>query len=193
MDIEQFRQPEDKSLPAFWTPLSESDAVLLRKRNIRRRFDLSIVYAVAARCRFGFPQVLVCRPERRGGSPFPTLFWLTCPYLDRKCGEMESLHKIGELEEIFRTREDDVALWHQKYALLRKSISVTGIDIPTGVGGINLQEAPYAVKCLHLQAATWLGWGYHPAEDWLKKELGRLECSAGQCKTNGDKEKDMAV
>ena len=73
MDIEQFRQPEDKSLPAFWTPLSESDAVLLRKRNIRRRFDLSIVYAVAARCRFGFPQVLVCRPERRGGSPFPTL------------------------------------------------------------------------------------------------------------------------
>jgi hypothetical protein len=106
---------------------------------------------------------------------------------------MESLHKIGELEEIFRTREDDVAVWHQKYSLLRKSISATGIDITTGVGGIDHRDAPYAVKCLHLQAATWLGWRYHPAADWLKKELEIHECSAGLCKTNEDKEKEKAV
>ena len=142
MDINASGQSADISLPTFWTPLSENDVILLRKRNRRRRFDISIVYAVAARCSFGFPQVLVCRPERKEGSPFPTLFWLTCPYLDRKCGELESLHKIRELEELFSTRPTEVARWHKEYALLRKSISETGIDIPTGVGGIDSQELP---------------------------------------------------
>ena len=184
MDIEKFRQPEDKSLPAFWTPLSENDVILLRKRNRRRRFDLSLVYAVGARCSFGFPQVLVCRPERKGGSPFPTLFWLTCPYLDRKCGELESLHKIRELEELFSEKATEVARWHEKYALLRKSISEIGIDIPTGVGGIDNDGAPHAVKCLHLQAATWIGWRYHPAADWLQKELETTECTCGLCGNN---------
>jgi hypothetical protein len=181
MDINASGQSADISLPTFWTPLSENDVILLRKRNRRRRFDISIVYAVAARCSFGFPQVLVCRPERKEGSPFPTLFWLTCPYLDRKCGELESLHKIRELEELFSTRPTEVARWHKEYALLRKSISETGIDIPTGVGGIDSQGAPNAVKCLHLQAATWIGWRYHPAADWLQKEFGAAECSNGLC------------
>ncbi len=181
MGIKAFSQPADKGLPAFWTDLNESDIAVLKKNNRRRRFDLSMVYAVAARCSFGYPQVLVCRPERSGGAPFPTLFWLVCPYLDRKCGELESLHKIGELEEIFKSRNEEVSVWHDRYAALRSAISETGRDIPTGVGGIDRNEAPYAVKCLHLQVATWLGWHCHPAAEWLQKEFEITECDNGAC------------
>lgn len=187
MTENSFTKPAADKLPAFWTSLSDVDVGILRKRNSHRRFDLSIVYAVAARCSFGFPQVLVCRPHRRGGTPFPTMLWLTCPFLDRKCGELESLQKIGELEELFRDRQTEVSLWHERYVLLRHSISEEDIDIPVGVGGINWRDVPYAVKCLHLQVATWLGWGYHPAADWLREQLEVTECTCGICgKTEDD-------
>lgn len=178
---DSFKKPAANSLPAFWTSLNDDDITILKERNSRRRFDLSIIYAVAARCSFGYPQVLVCRPHKKGGTPFPTLFWLTCPFLDRKCGELESLKKIGELEELFKSRKKEVYCWHQKYISLRESISEENIEIPTGVGGINWLDAPHAVKCIHLQVATWLGWKYHPAVDWLEKELGTIECSCGIC------------
>ncbi|MDD5421659.1 MAG: DUF501 domain-containing protein [Synergistaceae bacterium] len=180
------KKPAIDDLPAFWSPLSDEDITVLRKRNSRRRFDLSMIHSVAARCSYSFPQVLICRPHRRGGAPFPTMFWLTCPFLDRKCGELESLQKIRELEELFRARQAEVSLWHEKYALLRKSISLKDIDMPTGVGGINWHDAPYAVKCLHLQVATWLGWRYHPAEDWLKEQLEVTECACGICGKRDD-------
>ena len=181
MAIESSMEPADNRLPAFWESLTDDDVSLLKERNKNRRFDLSIVYAVAARCSFGFPQVLVCRPHRRKGSPFPTLFWLTCPFLDRKCGELESLQKISELEEVFKSKKTEVALWHERYIFLRKSISLKDIDISTGVGGINWHDVPYAVKCLHLQTATWLGLRYHPALDWLKEQLEVTECDCGTC------------
>ncbi|MGD9666864.1 MAG: DUF501 domain-containing protein [Synergistaceae bacterium] len=183
---DSFKEPAANHSPAFWTPLNDDDIAVLRKRNSRRRFDLSIIYAVAARCSYGFPQVLVCRPYRRGGTPFPTMFWLTCPFLDRKCGELESLRKIGELEELFRIRHNEVCRWHEKYALLRKSLSLKGSDMRTGVGGINWHDVPYAVKCLHLQVATWLGWRYHPAEDWLNEQLEVTECACGICGKTDD-------
>ena len=185
---DSFKEPAADHPPAFWTPLSGGDIAILRKRNSRRRFDLSIIYAVAARCSYEFPQVLVCRPHRRGGTPFPTMFWLTCPFLDRKCGELESLQKIGELEGLFMTRHTEVSIWHERYALLRKSISAKETDIPTGVGGINWRDVPHAVKCLHLQVATWLGWRYHPAEDWLKEQLEVTECACGICGKTDDEQ-----
>ena len=181
MAIDFSIEPTDNCPPAFWEPLTDDDVSVLRERNKNRRFDLSIVHAVAARCSFGFPQVLVCSPHRLGGSPFPTLFWLTCPFLDRKCGELESLQKISELEEVFKSRKTEVALWHERYVSLRQNISLDDVTIPTGVGGIKWQDVPYAVKCLHLQAATWLGLRYHPASDWLEKELEVTECDCGIC------------
>ena len=50
-----------------------------------------------------------------------------------------------------------------------------------GVGGINWRDAPRAVKCLHLQTATWLGMGGHPAGEWLAEKIGAQDCAAGRC------------
>jgi hypothetical protein len=192
---DHFFEPEDKSPPAFWTRLNSDDIDTLKRQNCNRRFDASLVTAVAKRCSGGFPQVVVCLPVTSNGVPFPTVFWLTCPYLDHRCGELESDQKISDLENVFKERIPEVVKWHKKYSKLRasllneneaaeikkKSLPMWSIISHSGVGGINWTEAPFAAKCLHLQTATWLGWNYHPAADWLVSELGSAECSDNIC------------
>lgn len=181
---------------AFWSEPGESDIRVLAEQNAGRRFDVSVVRAIARRCAHGFPQVIVCHTFA-GEEPFPTTFWLTCPYLDRKCGELESQQQISRLEEVFTARRKDVLAWHQRYAALRESLIVPAkarqiaeknlgllkAVLGKGVGGINYCENPQAAKCLHLQTATWLGMKRHPASDWLAEKLGDLECDNVQCAT----------
>jgi len=41
-------------------------------------------------CPYGFPMVIETEPFLEDGTPFPTLFWLTCPYLKEEISRMES-------------------------------------------------------------------------------------------------------
>lgn len=187
--------PEEEFPPALWTPLTEADITVLRRQNKGRRFDANLVYAVAARCSHGCPQVTVCYPVARGGKPFPTLFWLTCPYLSRVCGVLESSQRVSELEGIFVKITSEVEAWHERYASIRSRVlneqsdrlteaeilSVSKLTDGYGVGGINWRAMPSAAKCLHLQTATMLGLGSHPAEEWLRAKLGTMECDCAAC------------
>ena len=119
-------KPEGISPPAFWNALKEGDASALAAQNKGRAFGEADVLAVARRCRFGFPQVVVSAPLSRGMKPFPTLFWLTCPFLKRRCGELESMQKIAELEKLFASMPDDVARYHADYGALRLSLIPDG-------------------------------------------------------------------
>ena len=188
-------KPEGVSPPAFWDALKKGDAEALALQNKGRAFGESDVLAVARRCRFGFPQAVVSAPLSRGMKPFPTLFWLTCPFLKRRCGELESMQKIAELEKLFASMADDVARYHADYAALRFSLipeeakralagenpAMLAVLAESGVGGINYAGGCCAPKCLHLQTAAWLGMGRHPAAAWLESEIGPLECSSGTC------------
>ena len=189
------REPEGISPPAFWSALKESDAAALAVQNKGRAFGESDVLAVARRCRFGFPQAVVSAPLSRGMKPFPTLFWLTCPFLKRRCGELESMQKIAELEKLFASMPEDIERYHADYAALRLLLIPDGakralenenpamfaVLAESGVGGINYAGGCCAPKCLHLQTAAWLGMGRHPAAAWLESEIGLLECPAGSC------------
>lgn len=180
--------------PSFWSHPSINDGAIIAAQNAGRRFDLSIVLAVARRCGYGFPQVIVCYPLA-AGKPFPTVFWLSCPCLGKKCGALESEQQISRLEELFAARIEKVQRWHRQYSALRKSLfkpeeikelAETCPDFlkavtESGVGGINYRENPGAAKCLHLQAASWLGMGWHPASDWLSEKVGSLQCSNAYC------------
>lgn len=187
---------EDKQFPpTFWTPVSEQDKAILTAQNKGRRFSLSYVVAIARRCSNGFPQVVVCRPFSFEGKPFPTIFWLTCPYLDNKCAKLESNQKVHELEAIFRLKYLEVENWHELYKSIRKklinkkneqlvkNVSCAKLNqiLTKGVGGIDPNVAPFGVKCLHLQVATWLGMGKHPAEQWLSTEVCKVECTDQRC------------
>lgn len=184
--------PEDDFPPVFWTALTYDDSKMLERINNGRRFDVSFIYAVARRCSNGWPQVVVCRPITTNGVPFPTVFWLTCPYLDRKCGALESRQKIHDLETVLYGNRSEVSKWHHDYAKLRNEL-IEKEKIETenmyavmksfeiyGVGGINMVKSPCSAKCIHLQTATWLGWMRHPASEWLEKNIGELDCN-GSC------------
>ena len=51
-----------------------------------------------------------------------------------------------------------------------------------GVGGVR-GDGSVRVKCLHLQAASWLALGHHPGAEWLQGQGlgtscdGRTECA----------------
>lgn len=51
-----------------------------------------------------------------------------------------------------------------------------------GVGGIRVGDS-VNVKCLHLQTASLLGLGRHPAAEWLKSEGLCGECGVGMCQS----------
>ncbi len=57
-------------------PVCEEDRAFVERVLQRRPSPMA---GVAARCRFGFPQVVVNRPLGDDGTPMPTLFWLVCP------------------------------------------------------------------------------------------------------------------
>lgn len=179
---------------SFWGSLRREDFPVLKFQNKARAFDPSKIRYVARRCAHGCPQVLVCGPLF-DGVPFPTLFWLTCPFLSRKCGVLESEHKIGELESLFEDLADEISAYHDKYRKLRLEIA-DGDELKklklqrpaiwesvaySGIGGIDTERNQFAVKCLHLQIATWLGMGYHPAENWLSSNIGDLNCKGSLC------------
>jgi len=54
--------------------------------------------------------------------------------------------------------------------------SLTG----TGVGGIRMNRT-FTAKCLHLQTASMIGLGWHPAGEWLMERLGDTECIDPEC------------
>ncbi|WP_455598986.1 DUF501 domain-containing protein [Cloacibacillus sp.] len=187
--------PGEYTLPAFWTEVGKKDISVLRRQMRGRKFDASAVIAAARRCSHGCPQIIVSSPVSAFGVPFPTIFWLTCPFLDHRCGELESEQRISVLEAFFAAMPSAVEKMHQDYAALRlaliggrKSPVLSGMSegmrrvlTESGVGGINWREARQAVKCLHLQTATWLGMGAHPAGAWLAEKLGALDCADGRC------------
>ncbi|MDO4988025.1 MAG: DUF501 domain-containing protein [Synergistes sp.] len=195
MPIKTDNGPEDVILPVFWTLPSDRDLSALKGQMKGRKFDISCVAAVAKRCSHGFPQVVVTKPLMADGTPFPTLFWLTCPHLDRICGVLESDRKITEVEDIFASMPDKVKKMHENYAALRvalaakNNIRISGLPEgkririeKSGVGGIDIAAAPNAVKCLHLQLAAFIGMGSHPAKEWLRQNITQPECSCALCK-----------
>ena len=59
------------------------------------------VVAIARHCPYGYPQVTVNHPLHREGEEFevfPTLFWLTCPFLVEEVARLESAGWVKRLE-----------------------------------------------------------------------------------------------
>ncbi|HWL66353.1 MAG TPA: DUF501 domain-containing protein, partial [Actinomycetota bacterium] len=45
---------------------------------------------MGTRCHLGIPMVIESHPVLDDGSPFPTLYWLTCPVLSKSVSTLES-------------------------------------------------------------------------------------------------------
>jgi hypothetical protein len=121
-------------------------------------------YTIACRCVHGFPQVLQVPPVVEE-KPFPTLYWLTCPFLCRAVSELEGQGWVGRLEQTLAAEADlraaldraDAEYVATRWGLLsvdeERGLAGRGqlreLDA-RGIGGIADRTR---LKCLHLHVA----------------------------------------
>jgi hypothetical protein len=128
--------------------------------------------AVAHRCPCGCPDVIETSPRLSDGTPFPTLYYLTCP---RAVAAVGSLEASGLMRDMAGRLATDGALAgayraaHGAYLHRREQIArVAEID------GISAGGMPNRVKCLHALVAHALaaGPGVNPLGD---ETLGMMD------------------
>jgi uncharacterized protein len=113
--------------------------------------------AVAHRCPCGLPDVVETAPRLADGTPFPTLYYLTCPRAASAIGRLEASGLMREMTERLRTDEalaDAYRAAHEAYLARRREIAeVDEID------GVSAGGMPARVKCLHVLVAHSLAAG----------------------------------
>ncbi|GJF04550.1 MULTISPECIES: DUF501 domain-containing protein [Pseudonocardia] len=136
------------------------------------------VREVAHRCPCGLPSVVATSPRLEDGTPFPTLFYLTCSRLASKLGTLEADGRMREMTERLRTDPELAAAYqraHEAYLAERDAIEPLGTDVSAG-------GMPGRVKCLHVHAGHSLarGRGINPFGDEALDEVGEW-WAAGPC------------
>ncbi len=121
------------------------------------RRPLSVEATVARRCPTGYPLVIKNTGRSEGGTPFPTLYWLTCPEEHRRVARLEASGLIAELQEKLDEDED----WRHRLLASDNAYRAErgASDIEGGIAGC---RGDFKVKCLHAHAADWLVAGLNP-------------------------------
>lgn len=130
------------------------------------------VIEVASRCPAGHPNVVKTEPRLPNGTPFPTLYYLTCPRLAAQIGTLEA---SGLMREMSARLVDDPSLStayqhaHEAYLAEREAVG----NVPE-IAGITAGGMPSRVKCLHVLVAHALakGPGTNPLGDETVALLG---------------------
>jgi hypothetical protein len=128
------------------------------------------VRAVAHRCPCGLPSVVQTAPRLEDGTPFPTLYYLTCSRLCSRIGGLEADGRMREMTERLAEDPELAAAYrraHEAYLAERDAIEPLGTDVSAG-------GMPDRVKCLHVHVAHALaaGPGVNPFGDEALEELG---------------------
>jgi uncharacterized protein len=137
---------------------------------------------VEVRCSYGYPQVIGTPPIIDNTTPFPTLYWLTCPWLTGGVSAAESGGDITGWAGRLATDPALSARMHgadETYRSRRAAASPSGVD-PCPDVGIAGQRDPVATKCLHAHVAAALAGIDDPVGLELLTELGR-SCPDGRC------------
>jgi uncharacterized protein len=161
-------------------PPTESDIAAVREQLGRVPRGLR---AVAHRCPCGLPDVVETAPRLPDGSPFPTLYYLTCPRAASVIGTLEADGVMKEMTARLAQDEKLAAAYraaHEDYLARRDAIEVLE-DFPSA-GGM-----PDRVKCLHVLVGHALaaGPGVNPLGD---EAIGMLPewWRKGRCACTGD-------
>ena len=136
------------------------------------------VREVAHRCPCGLPSVVQTAPRLEDGTPFPTLYYLTCSRLASRISGLEADGRMREMTERLGADPELAAAYgraHASYLAERDAIEPLGTDVTAG-------GMPDRVKCLHVHAAHALahGPGVNPFGDEVLAELGDW-WAAGPC------------
>jgi uncharacterized protein len=151
---------ENHPTPTPHTPPTEADVSAIGEQLGRVPRGLR---GIAHRCPCGQPDVVETAPRLEDGTPFPTLYYLTCPRAASAIGTLEAegvmkemtarLAEVPELAAAYRAA-------HEDYIRRRDAVGeLTGFP---SAGGM-----PDRVKCLHVLVAHSLavGRGVNPLGD----------------------------
>lgn len=121
--------------------------------------------AVAHRCPCGAPDVVMTAPALPDGTPFPTVYYLTCPRATSAIGTLEGSGLMRAMEERLATDADLRAAYraaHEAYLADRRALGTVEAIDEVSAGGM-----PDRVKCLHVLVAHALaaGPGVNPLGD----------------------------
>lgn len=133
--------------------------------------------AVAQRCVHGLPTVLRVDPRLDDGTPFPTVFWLTCPLVKRAVGTLEGAKVMAALNDRLDGDEDLAAAYtaaSDRYVAFRDDL---GGPLP---GSPSAGGMPDHIKCLHTHAGHTLATGDNAIGHAALDEVLPLACP-GPC------------
>jgi uncharacterized protein len=124
------------------------------------------------------PDVVETSPRLEDGTPFPTLYYLTCPKIRSAIGRLEASGLMKEMTARLAVDADLAARYqaaHDAYLARRDQIDPLGTTVTAG-------GMPTRVKCLHVLVAHSLavGPGVNPFGDEALALIG--DCGAdGPC------------
>ena len=138
---------------------------------------------VAHRCPCGSPDVVETTPRLDDGTPFPTLYYLTCPRATAACSRLESAGLMREMQDRLAGDPELAARYsaaHADYLARREAVE----DVPE-IAGVSAGGMPERVKCLHVHLGHALaaGPGVNPFGDEVRDLVGEW-WGAGPCVTS---------
>ncbi|GGM74734.1 hypothetical protein GCM10012275_51780 [Longimycelium tulufanense] len=158
---------EPVAQPPHLEPVTEADREVVRTQLGRPPRALR---AIAHRCPCGLPTVVQTNPRLEDGTPFPTLYYLTCPKLSGMVSRLEASGLMRQMTDRLAEDEELTAQYrraHQSYLAQRDAIEPLGTNVSAG-------GMPGRVKCLHVHVAHALamGPGLNPFGDEALELLG---------------------
>jgi hypothetical protein len=129
---------------------------------------------VAARCAYGFPAVTEQAPFGPGGEPFPTTYYLTCPWLVSGIARLEA---DGGVERFARLAATDPQL-AKSLAEADEEQRRLRPELDVGIAGTRRRES---IKCLHAHAAFALARPDYELGERVLAEAGERWCPDGRC------------
>ena len=129
---------------------------------------------VAARCAYGFPAVTEQAPFGPGGEPFPTTYYLTCPWLVSGIARLEA---GGGVERFSRLAASDPEL-ARSLAEADDEQRRLRPELDVGIAGTRSRES---LKCLHAHAAFALARPDYELGERVLAEAGERWCPDARC------------
>jgi uncharacterized protein len=151
------------------TPIDPADVEAIRSQLQRRPRGID---SIGHRCPCGNPDVVTTEPRLPDGTPFPTLYYVTCPRLSGAIGTLEASGLMAEMS--VRLSEDPGLAHayeqaHRSYLAERAELG----QVPE-IEGVSAGGMPHRVKCLHVLVGHALaaGPGVNPLGDETLELLG---------------------
>lgn len=138
-------------MPVTDTSAADSEAALVARQigRVPRQ-----PWRVVVRCQWQRPCVIASPSRLDDGTPFPTLYWLTCPWLIESAGALESEGVLAEWTDRAASDPELASQLETTDAVLqrRRTEESGGTDTCAGVGVAGGHDASH-VKCLHAHVA----------------------------------------